>query len=231
MKCITIVKRVCTAYEKSSTAQTNSTNVSHMKRQTWQQHTYGFHGFIVSMKDDQKQFSSHYTKILPESKAKKKKKKITHTKKKPQTENKAPKTNHQKQKPKKSKRKAQNHTKKSKPTYKNKEQTTKQAKKLNKNQKHKTKAKTKQSKAKKQLKSIDNYKMSWSTIKKIILSKSLQFTTSQIERYKTPPPLSPICPSVSVRSPALTGLIRKSWLCNSLMMRQSPKKWSELQSY
>ncbi len=43
------------------------------------------HGFIVSMKDNQKQFSSHYTKILPESKKKKKKKK-------PHTENNAPKT-------------------------------------------------------------------------------------------------------------------------------------------
>ncbi len=72
------------------------------------------HGFIVSMKDNQKQFSSHYTKILLESQKKK------HKTKKPQTENNAAKT-----KAKKSKTKAQNQTKNSTQRYKNKEQKTK----------------------------------------------------------------------------------------------------------
>ncbi len=72
VKRITIVKGVCTAYEKSTTAQTNSTNVLHMKRQTWQQHTYRFSmDLLFPWKMIKYSFSSHYTKILPESKAKK----------------------------------------------------------------------------------------------------------------------------------------------------------------
>ncbi len=129
VKRITIVKGVCTAYEKSTTAQTNSTNVLHMKRQNMAAaHLWIFHGLIVSMKDDKIQFSSHYTKILPESKAKNK-----------QTKNKQNKST--KQKKPQSKRKAQNQNKNSK-LRKNKEQkTTQQSKSTKQKVKHKTTAK------------------------------------------------------------------------------------------
>ncbi len=107
VKRITIVKGVCTAYEKSTTAQTNSTNVLHMKRQTWQQHTYGFSmDLLFSMKDDKCSLAVITQKYCQKAKQKTNK----------QTKNKQNKST--KQKKPQSKRKAQNQNKNSKPRKK-----------------------------------------------------------------------------------------------------------------
>ncbi len=110
MKRITIVKRVCTAYEKKYYSTDKYKCFTYEKTNMAAAHLW-IHGFIVSMKDNQKQFSSHYTKILLESQKKSTKQK-SHK----------PKTTQQKQKPKKAKQKHKTKPKIAHKRYKNKEQ-------------------------------------------------------------------------------------------------------------